>query len=722
MDKRQIIEKRWRTINIIFVVMVICTLLFFILREIWLGYTAISLMEERIKENEVLALQIEVQNRKDEVQTVQESQYDEFKEEIKTKVFELDFFASQAVSNMEGNPTLEEKQEVYIDVIYEYDLSQDDYIMFIIDKDGYTYLSGVTKFLEGTDISGLQDQITGEYFILDMIEATNNEEDSGFHTYHYPKEIDGEHLKKTSFIYYNEEVDMIMGTGLYFDDYEQRSLEEFISRIEDYYSEEEDFIYIFDEEGQIIANENELFTQEIFLGLKTVEGNSLFTEVTDTLEEAESVIADFTMELDGRIQTRTAYIEKIENWNLYIGKSYEVVTTLEYEAFVNQTLRSAIITISILAGMLALFSYYIKNMMTKNFTLVEEIFTESEAVIKRISFIDSLTGVYNRKYLNLMKASINQTNNSYVLYLGDLNGLKIANDAFGHHEGDELILKAVMLLQEVFPHDEIVRIGGDEFLVFSKNAEAKYIKDKINQFNQSITNYKTDNLTLSIALGYVVCEADSDFDQNVMIAERDMYRKKTYETTYKKREIIDNILTMLYRDYIGEEEHSKNVMKYSVMIGNELNLEVHEIKKLRLSSLMHDIGKVSIDKKIINEKQSLTEKEWEKVKEHSQKGYKILSQYPELSEYADVVLYHHENYDGSGYPKGISKNDIPLLSRIIRVADSFDAMTNDRCYKKKISIEEAMNELNQNKEKLYDPLIVESFVKAFFTLNLEEKE
>jgi HD-GYP domain-containing protein (c-di-GMP phosphodiesterase class II) len=156
--------------------------------------------------------------------------------------------------------------------------------------------------------------------------------------------------------------------------------------------------------------------------------------------------------------------------------------------------------------------------------------------------------------------------------------------------------------------------------------------------------------------------------------------------------------------------HSKRVSELCQQIGTAMELPEMEINKLKASGLLHDIGKVAIEERVLNKSELLTEQEWIEVRRHPDIGYRILSSSSEMVELAQCILYHHERFDGSGYPRGLKQEEIPLLSRIINVADSYDAMTSERAYKKVLNKSIAIEELVKNKGTQFDPYIVDIFI------------
>lgn len=175
--------------------------------------------------------------------------------------------------------------------------------------------------------------------------------------------------------------------------------------------------------------------------------------------------------------------------------------------------------------------------------------------------------------------------------------------------------------------------------------------------------------------------------------------------------VIDTTLYKHVEKNANRGTHSNRVSQLCKHFGMVMELPDLDIYKLEISGLFHDIGKVAIQDYILNKTEPLTVPEWNEIMRHSEIGYWILSTSLEMAEIAHYVLYHHERYDGSGYPKGLKKEEIPLFSRIIAVVDSYDAMTNERSYKEILNEDMAMKELISNKGKQFDPDIVDLFIE-----------
>ena len=174
------------------------------------------------------------------------------------------------------------------------------------------------------------------------------------------------------------------------------------------------------------------------------------------------------------------------------------------------------------------------------------------------------------------------------------------------------------------------------------------------------------------------------------------------------------ILTMIrileYHDTYTKG-HSKNVATIASLIAEKLGLNDELIRKTYWAALVHDVGKIVVPSSILNKETKLTLEEFEVIKKHPVYGHDFLSTSPELRDLARYVFHHHERWDGKGYPAGISGEEIPLISRIIMVADSWDAMRSDRPYRKGLSKEKATEEILKHSGAQFDPNIAKVFIK-----------
>ncbi|MDP4152970.1 MAG: HD-GYP domain-containing protein, partial [Bacillota bacterium] len=174
---------------------------------------------------------------------------------------------------------------------------------------------------------------------------------------------------------------------------------------------------------------------------------------------------------------------------------------------------------------------------------------------------------------------------------------------------------------------------------------------------------------------------------------------------------VNAILKTLFQKDSREENHSIRVGELCKLIGHAMGLSRARTTDLALLGMIHDIGKISIDDNIIGKTEKLTSEEYDVIKRHSETGYHIISASPELSYLSEYVLAHHERWDGNGYPNRIIGKDIPLFSRILAVADAYEAITSDRSYHKAKSSAEALAEIKRCSGTQFDPDIVDAFFK-----------
>lgn len=338
---------------------------------------------------------------------------------------------------------------------------------------------------------------------------------------------------------------------------------------------------------------------------------------------------------------------------------------------------------------------------------------ENQRRIKYLSYHDTLTGLYNRRYLEEQLTKVSNIRQACSVIMTDVNGLKITNDIFGHDLGDKLLVKVANIFRECSSEEDIIaRWGGDEFIILMPEkslAEAESLIKKIKTIDL-ITD--ESNLPLSLSLGCAYADGEVvTISEALQQAEKHMYQQKLLQGKSFRNSIINTLLAMLYEKSTETEEHCKRLEAYCVAIGQKMNLTTKDLDELSLLALLHDIGKVAIPPSILKKPGPLTPAEWEEMRRHPEIGYRIAQESTELASISNLILSHHERWDGKGYPRGLVGEDIPLACRIISVVDAFDAMTNNRVYRKAMSVEEAITEIKKNAGTQFDPKIVEVFLE-----------
>lgn len=332
-----------------------------------------------------------------------------------------------------------------------------------------------------------------------------------------------------------------------------------------------------------------------------------------------------------------------------------------------------------------------------------------------LAYHDYLTGIYNRRFFKEEFTRV-KTKNDFPLgvILGDVNGLKACNDTFGHTEGDKRLKDVTNLMLKSIDEKEILaRIGGDEFAILSTQTSEEKLRRSMDYIVENVNSSNNDNKTFSsVAFGYSFQRREEDdIDDLLKEAEHFMYKRKYYENQSAQSNTVKLIMQTLFEKSKRERDHSERVGLMCEAIAQKMNLAKQEVTRIKTAGFLHDIGKIGIDEEILNKKGKLNEKEWEIIKTHTAKSARILEHTVEYKDLAKIVLSHHERYDGTGYPYGLKGEQIPIEARIIAIADTYDAMTQNRTYRKIVSKDIAIKEIDRCAGTQFDPNIVAVFIK-----------
>lgn len=332
--------------------------------------------------------------------------------------------------------------------------------------------------------------------------------------------------------------------------------------------------------------------------------------------------------------------------------------------------------------------------------------------VRYLSYHDKLTGLHNRAWFDeQLKQMEGEGRYPYTVIIGDMNGLKVANDLFGHKTGDTLLAVTAEILRRCCRDTDVIcRLGGDEFAILLPGAEEDVAREVCVRIRSTCDKTRMKPLSPSIALGYATRRNEvGSLEELMKEADDRMYRNKLNVSSSLRSSLIMSLQTSLEEKTFETKAHAERIRATSLAMGRRLGLSENLLDQLSLASVMHDIGKIGIPDSILTKPGRLTTEEWEVMKKHCEIGRNILNTSTNMQVVGEYILHHHERWDGTGYPDGLQKEAIPLVSRIISVVDAFDVMCHPRVYSKALSQEEALEELKRCSGTQFDPHLVTVF-------------
>lgn len=369
------------------------------------------------------------------------------------------------------------------------------------------------------------------------------------------------------------------------------------------------------------------------------------------------------------------------------------------------------------------------------------------------SLTDSLTGLPNRRYFSdiLEREMIRSQRNHRPLSLinCDLDHFKKINDEYGHPKGDEILKGfARVIRDQVRSIDLPVRFGGEEFAILLPDTDkdgALLVAEKIRRSADALSIPRLGSRPgrpVTVSCGLATYPDDcTNQDELMRCADQAMYLAKNLgrnqvagygmesgvRSLAKNPEKVHLLVQNANKATIEAlaaaidardtytHGHSHRVADYSRVIASELEGEPVDLETLHLGALLHDVGKIGISDTLLRKPGKLNPEEYEVVKSHSMIGFELVQGVAFLKDVGPIILHHHENFGGGGYPQGLSGKDIPVASRIILVCDAFDAMTSTRTYRAAGSVERALEELTKHQGRQFDPDVVDALKRAVST-------
>ena len=375
---------------------------------------------------------------------------------------------------------------------------------------------------------------------------------------------------------------------------------------------------------------------------------------------------------------------------------------------------------------------------------------------------DELTNLVNRRrFFDILDREILQAkirDNPLAVIILDIDHFKSINGTYGHLGGDTILKQIGKILPEnTYPLDVVARYSGEEFIILmpaiSSDQAVKAAERLRRAVNQHLWQVSDEQISVTCSIGLARIDSNNLLDSHDIIERADkalsaakkrgrncvvcwdeispneelktpenrdfhelqtkvssLARKLHSHTVGTVSALAETMNVVIKDKYVAH--HSRNVHAYAAAIAEEMGLSDELKEKINTAALLHDLGKISIPNYILQKITPLTEEEWEIIRQHPIVSSKILSPIRTFNLELKIIRHHHENFDGTGYPDGLKRKEIPIGSRVLAVGDTYDAITSDRCYRPAKSGDYALQELSACSGTQFDPEVVESFLKV----------
>lgn len=328
---------------------------------------------------------------------------------------------------------------------------------------------------------------------------------------------------------------------------------------------------------------------------------------------------------------------------------------------------------------------------------------------------DMLTQLYSKNsFYNEVDKVLAKQVYPVTVVVCNTNGIGLVNDVYGWKKGNELLRQAADLMRGNLPKTAVLaRLAGGDMAAAFPEVEQEYAERLFENIKEQYRQANDTGMSTDMEYGIAVIRDETkSLDEALKEAGDSMSTKKLMNQSSQKSSLLDSLTQTLTESDYETEEHVERTREMAIRLGRAIHLSDGELGKLALLAVLHDIGKIAIPHTILLKPGKLTEEEWEVMKTHTEKGFRIANASKELKPIGRYILHHHERWDGGGYPGGLAGEEIPLLSRIITVVDSHDVMVHDRPYHKAMNAEDAEAELRRCAGTQFDPQLVEAFLEV----------
>jgi len=389
-------------------------------------------------------------------------------------------------------------------------------------------------------------------------------------------------------------------------------------------------------------------------------------------------------------------------------------------------------TVPMLAGAAIEFILFLTERRTaKESDEVRRLWERERADLLATAAVDELTELQNRRaYYERMESELQRAESRkkpLSVLLMDVDDLKAINDEFGHQVGDIVLRRLAKTLAQVSESGYLpARLGGDEFALIMPGADRRQADELTWRLWQEFADapvYETEHA--SIYLGVSIGSSGypwggTNVEEITHWADTKLYANKLERKGYALgRQGDDGRLTAVVVEVLSTaldirdkmtHRHTRRVARTAAAVARAMGLPDAEVSKIEHAAALHDIGKIGVADSILRKAGPLDDEEWKEMRRHSELGYQILKSIDFFRGAAEIVYAHHEYYDGTGYPRGLAGEEIPLGARVFAVVDAYDAMTSRRPYRRAMNRDSALIEVARNSGTQFDPRVVEAFL------------
>ncbi|MBO5353929.1 MAG: HD domain-containing protein [Lachnospiraceae bacterium] len=331
--------------------------------------------------------------------------------------------------------------------------------------------------------------------------------------------------------------------------------------------------------------------------------------------------------------------------------------------------------------------------------------------LENMSTFHTLTGFYTSRAFEQRLEELDKKGQHVILGICNISGLKLLNRLYGRKLGDRIVQVMSEALRAVLPEQALAAYTEDDHVVVAADGiSEEQMKLYLENAARKIRQKALPRVPVFMNYG-VACRENTAVPSTEYIkyAEMDMILKKAKEGEEQKQLMTEALTEEYFRKNYESREHVERITEHGLAMADRLGLPEKEKRRLKLLCRYHDIGRVLTREEIWGQPSIITKEEFDIIKLHAITGYQTASELWLDYEINDLILYHHENYDGTGYPYGLKGEEIPLLSRILAIVDSYDIMSHDQLYKGAVSEETAMDELRKFSGTQFDPALVTLF-------------